>query len=137
MKDIAELKATYGHEIEQAAFKHGLEPSILAGLIWVESKGNPQAVSHCGAKGLCQFMPATAIDVGLKNPFDPKESIYAGAMYLAKIRDRWAHGSIILALAGYNAGPGRIKGNRWKRFKETVAYVPNILRWAAQYRRLS
>ncbi len=122
----------YGAMVAEIAAMKGLCQDILGGLIITESAGDPEAKSHCGAFGLTQVMPATAKDKGydLSTPFG---QIFAGADYLAWILKLFADGDIHLALAGYNAGPGRIKNNRWKRYKETVKYVPRVLGNAERY----
>lgn len=97
----------YAAEINQAAHRHNLDPALLAALVEVESAFNPRAVSHAGAMGLAQIMPATAADLGLANAFDPAANLDAGAQYLAWLLDRY-NGRLDLALAAYNAGPGRV-----------------------------
>lgn len=135
MKSLSELKETYGKDIADAARYHGIKECILAGLIWQESRGNPNAVSPCGAYGLTQFMPATAKERGY-DLSTPRKQIFAGADYLAWIDRHFAHGDTIKMLAGYNAGVGRIRGDKWKQFKETVDYVQKIPQWAEIYRSL-
>jgi len=150
MRSLKELRATYGAIIDDCAEKHGLDPALIAGVIWRESRGNPKAVSHCGARGLMQFMPATARRFGLRDSFDPSASIDAGCRYLAWLIKRF--GAVDRALAGYNAGEGAVDkclrrmvadnkagGKRgWLSFapKETRAYVPACLKHAAEYRAL-
>ena len=136
MKNIAELKKTYGEIIEEAAVLYKLDPCVLAGLIFQESSGNPAAISPCGAIGLTQVMANTAKYRGY-SLVTPKGQIYAGADYLAYVLKNFAGGDITKALAGYNAGPGRIKGDKWKQFKETREYVPRVLKYAEEYRRLT
>jgi soluble lytic murein transglycosylase-like protein len=63
--------------IEQAASRYGFDPKPLWSVIQVESAGNPQAVSPKGAKGLMQLMPATVRELGVKDPFNPRDSRYS------------------------------------------------------------
>lgn len=135
MKNLSELLATYGDLIDEIALEKGVDPAILAGLIWQESRGNMKAISPCGAIGLTQVMPATAKDRGY-NLLTAKGQIRAGADYLAYVLRNFAGMDYTRALAGYNAGPGRIRGDRWKRIKETREYVPKVLAFAAQIRKL-
>jgi len=96
----------YAQEIERAAARHGLDPALLAALVDVESSFNPRAVSYAGAMGLAQVMPVTAGELGLSDPYDPAANLDAGARYLAWLLGRY--GRLDLALAAYNAGPGRV-----------------------------
>ena len=130
--NLNDLYEKYGKDIKDAADKYKLDECILAGLIWQESRGNPHAMSHCGAYGLTQVMPATQADRGYDLD-TPRGQIFAGADYLAWVRDNFANGNITKALAGYNAGPGRIAKDRWKRFAETQNYVVRVPQHAAQY----
>jgi soluble lytic murein transglycosylase-like protein len=118
----------YKDTIEDAAAKYSIDPWLMAVQITKESYGNPQAKSDAGAMGLSQFMPGTAKDIGLKNPYDPIESIYAQAKYLRRLADmEYIDNDMTLALAAYNAGPGNVqKYSGVPKFKETLNYVDVI-----------
>lgn len=97
------------------AKKNALPEDLLFGIIWVESRFNPRAVSPVGARGLMQLMPRTADYLaecirwdGRKNSFDPKFNITAGSYYIARLI-REFKGDENLALAAYNAGPGNVR----------------------------
>ena len=95
----------------------------------VESGAMNKAVSEKGAQGLMQLMPKTALDLGVKDPFNPKENIHAGTLYLKKQIDRF-EGNLSLALAAYNAGPYNVityKGV--PPFKETISFVNKVLNY--------
>ena len=92
-------------EIGAAAERHGLDPRLLASLVWSESGFRPDAVSHAGAIGLAQLMPGTAAGLGV-DPHDPVQNLDGGARFLRAMLDRF--GRPDLALAAYNAGPGRV-----------------------------
>ena len=76
-------------------------------LIWKESRFNPQAVSPKGAQGIAQFMPDTAEERGLDDPFEPKSAIVHSASLLAELRREF--GNFGLAAAAYNAGAERVR----------------------------
>ena len=104
-------------------------PPLLRAVIVVESGFNSRAVSPKGAMGLMQLMPKTAKRYGASNPFDPAQNIHAGARYLAELITRYDR-DLELVLAAYNAGEDAVErsGRRIPAFKETVRYVPRVLR---------
>ncbi|WP_158818038.1 lytic transglycosylase domain-containing protein [Methylocapsa sp. S129] len=92
--------------IETSARAQSLPVAFLTRLIWRESGFQASVVSPAGAQGIAQFMPGTASDRGLANPFDPEEAIPKAAELLAELRLRF--GNLGLAAAAYNAGPTRV-----------------------------
>jgi len=92
--------------IESSALTQNLPVGYLTRLIWQESSFRPDAVSPAGAQGVAQFMPRTADERGVANPFDPEEAIPKAAELLDDLRRRF--GNLGLAAAAYNAGPGRV-----------------------------
>lgn len=112
-------------DIERAATRAGVDPALLAALVWTESGFRPDAVSHAGARGLAQLMPATAEGLGV-DPDDPQQNLAGGARFLRSMLDRF--GTPALALAAYNAGPGRVAdAGGIPNIPETQAYVPKVL----------
>jgi hypothetical protein len=113
--------------IYEAATQNGLDPCLIVSVMRAESGFNRMAVSPKGASGLMQLMPATAERFGVRNIFDTRENILAGAKYLRWLLDRF-DGDVRLALAGYNAGEGAVElyGNRIPPFLETQNYVRTI-----------
>ena len=113
-KPPAQTAANFGREtcrsIEDEAARNGLPASFFARLIWRESLFNPKAVSPRGAQGIAQFMPGTASERGL-DPFDSTRALAESAKYLTELRRRF--GSLGLAAAAYNAGPGRVTA--WRK----------------------
>lgn len=110
--------------VSEAAAQHGLDPCLIFSVMRAESAFNLKAVSPKGASGLMQLMPETAARFGVRNIFDPRENIFAGAKYLRWLLDRF-QGDVRLALAGYNAGEGAVEfyGLRIPPFQETQNYV--------------
>ena len=110
----------------EAAARHGVDPRLLAAVAARESRFNANAVSHVGACGVMQLMPATAHYLGVANVFDARENVMAGARYLRMLLDTF-HGDLDLTLAAYNAGPGAVQRyNGVPPFAETRAYVASI-----------
>lgn len=87
--------------------KYGLKPSLLKAIAEAESQFNYKARSPKGAQGIMQLMPQTAKDMGVKDPFNPVQSIEGGAKYLRSLLDRY-NGDTDKALAAYNWGPGNV-----------------------------
>jgi hypothetical protein len=110
--------------IEASAVANNLPIGFLTRLIWQENALRLDGLSPAGAEGVAQFMPLTAAERGLVNPFDPEKAIPEAAKFLTELSNRF--GNIGLAAAGYNAGPARTA--RWLAGRddmpqETRAYV--------------
>ena len=116
----------YQQAITQAAQRWNISGALIAAQIYAESGFNPFAQSGVGAQGISQFMPATALSLGLTNPFDPEASIDAQAHLMRDLLRQF--GQVPLALAAYNAGPGNVTPcGCVPPFPETQAYVAKIL----------
>lgn len=109
------------------AQKYGLDPDLLVSLVWIESRYCVRAVSPDGAQGLGQLMPGTAREVGVSDSFNPVQNLDGAARYLRRQWDTFHDWP--LALAAYNAGPGRVMdaGLTVPAIAETQAYVQNVL----------
>jgi soluble lytic murein transglycosylase-like protein len=128
------MSSPFGAEIDAAAGRYGIDPSLLRALVRQESGFDPAATSPAGAQGLTQLMPATAASLGVANPLDPLQSLDGGARYLRQQLDRFG-GDERLALAAYNAGPGAVaRFGGVPPYAETQAYVERVLGFAAQER---
>jgi hypothetical protein len=113
--------------VKAAAEEHDIPIGFLVRLLWQESRFRTAEVSSAGAQGIAQFMPQTAVEMGLRDPFDPLQAIPASARFLRKLHDQF--GNLGLAAAAYNAGGGRIEkwlSRRSSLPKETRAYVKII-----------
>ena len=122
--------ADYDAAIGRAAGAAHVQPELVRAVIVVESGFNPRAISRRGAVGLMQLLPTTARRYGAFNAFDPEQNIFAGAYYLADLITRYGVDKLELVLAAYNAGEDAVEryGRRIPPYKETQAYVPNVLR---------
>jgi soluble lytic murein transglycosylase len=155
---IKEITLPLRHEdvIRQQAAAKNLDPTLVAGVIYVESRFRDQT-SHAGAKGLMQLMPSTADYIARKSGgtefvqgdlADPQINIAYGSWYLRYLLQRY-HGNVALALAAYNAGEGKVDewwreaadhGERFRvadhiPFPETREYVGKVLSARRDYRR--
>jgi soluble lytic murein transglycosylase len=157
-KAVQEIKLPLRHEdiIRQQSARKGLDPTLVAGVIYVESRFIDQT-SHAGAKGLMQLMPQTADYIARKSGgtrfqqgdlATPQINIAYGTWYLRYLLDKY-HGNEVLSLAAYNAGEGKVD-EWWRRasdrgetfsvarhipFPETSGYVSKVLDARRQYRR--
>jgi soluble lytic murein transglycosylase-like protein len=112
--------------VRQVAAEHDLDPRLLHAILIVESAYRPDAVSSAGAQGLAQLMPGTARDLGVADPFDPAQNVAGGGAYVAQMLARYD--DVRLALAAYNAGPGRVdRAGGVPQIAETQAYVDSVI----------
>jgi hypothetical protein len=106
---------------------NNLPVPFFANLIWQESGFKIKVISRVGAQGIAQFMPRTAIEYGLLNPFDPVHALSVAGQYLRVLHERF--GNLGLAAAAYNAGPRRVNdwmSNRTDLPRETRNFVVRI-----------
>ncbi|MEA2979378.1 MAG: hypothetical protein QOF09_1201 [Alphaproteobacteria bacterium] len=113
--------------IVAVARANDLPITFFANLIWQESSFQSKTISRAGAQGIAQFIPETAVEHGLMNPFEPVHALFASGKLLRKLTDRF--GNFGLAAAAYNAGPQRVHAWMAERRTlpaETRAYVIRI-----------
>lgn len=118
----------FEREIRNASKLFGIETGLIKAVIKIESNFNPQAVSHKGAKGLMQLMPATAGQYNVRNLFDPEQNIYAGTKHLRYLMAKF-NNNTKLALAAYNAGETPVlRYGGIPPYPETKAYVSKVMK---------
>jgi len=127
-------RSEYREEIRAAAAVHGVDEALVRAIMHAESWFNPAAVSHAGAQGLMQLMPATQARFGVADPFDPLANISAGVAYLAVLLDEFDN-DWELAVAAYNAGETAVRLHAGiPPFAETREYVRRIRILRMRYR---
>jgi soluble lytic murein transglycosylase-like protein len=113
--------------VDESARRESLPPALLREVMRRESGFRNCAASRSGAKGLMQLMPATARQLGVRNVFDPRQNVAAGARFLKTLIERY-EGDLTLALGAYNAGPGRVdEAGGVPAIQETQDYISAIL----------
>ena len=127
-------RRAYEGLIVDAAKRYRIDPGLIRSVMQIESGFNAAAVSTAGAMGLMQLMPALAVELGVTDPFDPRENIMAGARHLRRLLD--AHGGdVTLAVASYNAGEGTVaRFGAVPPYPETQKYVLRVTQLLALYR---
>jgi hypothetical protein len=124
----------YAAEVRAAALEFGVEEAVVRAIIHAESAFRPNAVSHAGAQGLMQLIPATASRFGVGDVFDPNQNIRGGVQYLAWLLKRF-NNDLTLAAAGYNAGEGAVdRHGGVPPYAETQRYVQRVGQLADRYR---
>jgi soluble lytic murein transglycosylase-like protein len=127
--DSAEAPETpYGELILEASRRHGVSSDLVAAMVRAESAFDPRAVSHKGARGLLQLMPATAMRFGVspESLFDPRQNLEAGVSYVKWLADRFPD-TPSLVLAAYNAGEGSVaKYGGVPPYRETREYIRRV-----------
>lgn len=122
--DAENRRASYYRLMSGIACEHGIPVGLFDAMIIRESRYRTDALSPKNAFGLTQLMPGTAALLGV-NRYSVEGNLRGGAKYLRQQLDTF--GQYHLALAAYNAGPGRVRGGRVPRIAETQAYVGNVL----------
>ena len=119
--------------ILRASREYRMSPGLVKAVIHVESKFDPRAISRRGARGLMQLMPATAGELGVRDPFNPWQNIDGGTRYLQQMVERF-DGDLRLGLAAYHAGPSRVvQYNGVPPYRTTRQYVDRVLKLYRRY----
>lgn len=118
--------------ISRASQRYGIDIGLIKAVIKSESNFNPQAVSHAGAQGLMQLMPATARSLGVSDSFDPEQNVMAGTRFLSDMLRRY-NGDVDSALAAYNWGPGNVDRRPDRLPRETRDYLVRVKQLYSSY----
>jgi len=119
--------------IHEAADKHNVDPALVKAIIMAESRYNPLATSEKGAIGLMQIMPRTASAFSAEDMYDPVHNINAGVEYLENLLNQF-EGNLELALAAYNAGPGKVKEYHGvPPYEVTILFVKRVFEYYRYY----
>ena len=122
-------------QIDRAASLYNIPAELIRAVIAAESAGDTSAVSHRGAIGLMQLMPATAGQMYVEDPVDPAQNIMGGTRYLRHLANEFA-GDMLLVVAAYNAGPDAVRKYRGvPPYEETRQYVKKVLAYYAELKR--
>jgi len=124
----------YDAFIREGATLYRLPEAFVRAVMRVESNFYPDAVSHRGAMGLMQLMPATATSMGVLDAFDPRQNVLGGARFLRVLANSFG-GDLVRTIAAYNAGPGAVQRyNGIPPYAETRRYVQRVLTHYYAYR---
>ena len=127
MQHLQEVADAFGTEILKATLDTNVSPALVLAVIGIESAGQTDVVSHAGAVGLMQLIPATAERFGVSDSTDPVQNIKGGVAYLDWLLNEFDNDPL-MALAAYNAGEGAVRANQGvPPYAETRDYVPKVL----------
>ena len=116
----------FAHVIRSAAERYGVDTRLIEAIVQTESAGNPTAVSPKGARGLMQLMPERAVELGVRDSFDPQQNVDGGVRHMRDLLQRFG-GDVTLALAAYNAGEAAVRSyGGVPPFAETREYVRRV-----------
>lgn len=127
LQHMQEVADQYGKDILRATLDTNVSPALVLAVIGIESAGKADAVSHAGAVGLMQLIPATAERFGVSDSKDPVQNIRGGVAYLDWLLKEF-NNDPVMVLAAYNAGEGAVRANGGvPPYAETRDYVPKVL----------
>lgn len=124
----------YDAILEEACARYRIPVAFARAIAAAESNFDPKAVSHAGAMGLMQLMPATAVAMYVEDAFDPRENIFGGVRYLRVLTNQF-DGDLVKVIAAYNAGPEAVRrAGGVPNYRETQTYVQRVLQLYQEYR---
>ncbi len=131
----ARANISYAEHIDDAAARYKIPSALVRAIMHAESAFDPTALSHKGASGLMQLMPATAEQMYVKDIFEPKDNIEGGVRYLRVLANQY-DGDMVKMIAAYNAGPTAVEkyNGAIPPYAETQAYVRKVLALYYQYK---
>ncbi|MBP9477773.1 MAG: lytic transglycosylase domain-containing protein [Sebaldella sp.] len=121
----------YKDHVEEASKKYDLDPALIYSIIKTESNFRSNVKSHKEAHGLMQLLPSTADWIAKREKIkkfdlsDPRDNIMLGSAYFRYLLNK-TNGDVEKAWVAYNAGIGRLKGEKWKEISETKNYVQKL-----------
>jgi soluble lytic murein transglycosylase-like protein len=137
IESVVAIPAAHAYDafIREASTRYGVDAILVRSVMQTESAFDALAVSRAGAVGLMQLMPDVAAELGVEDPFDPRQNVMGGVKYLRRLLDQY-RGNVRLALASYNAGATSVaQYGGVPPFPETQNYVKQITRLVESSRR--
>ncbi len=136
-RSVRVSREEYDGYVRRAANRHRIPEALVWAVMHTESSFDPNAVSHAGAQGLMQLMPATAEEMYVSDVFDIQQNIDGGTRYLRVLANMF-DGDMVKMVAAYNAGPHAVKkyGGKVPPFAETQAYVRKVIARYFEYKKL-
>ncbi|OCX66179.1 lytic murein transglycosylase [Thioclava sp. SK-1] len=127
LTDLQKIAMAHGTDILKATIGTEVSPALVLAMISTESAGRHDAVSHAGAVGLMQLIPATAERFDVTDSANPAENIRGGVAYLNWLMQEFDRDPLMV-IAAYNAGENAVKRNNGvPDYTETRDYVPKVL----------
>jgi len=121
---IEQTVSPWKEHINNYSLQYNIDPALVAAVLYTESRGNPNAVSHVGAQGLMQIMPNTGGSLGMKDAFDPQDNIHTGVKYIAQLMNHYDDDEYY-TLWAWNAGSRRVANGVMP--SETKKFISKVM----------
>ena len=126
--------SSFDRHLREACDRYRIPTSLARAVLAAESNFRPEVISHAGAVGLMQLMPATAVEMYVDDLTNPRENIHGGVRYLRVLANEF-DGDIVKMVAAYNAGPAAVKrAGGVPNIAETQQYVERVLELYKKYK---